>query len=197
MVCVARLEAVKDHATLLDAFARLLDSGRSAELVLVGDGTLRSDLEATIRRRGLGRHVTLTGIVPNSRLAPWLRSADVFVLASSAEGLPVALAEAMACGLASVAADVNGIPELISPNETGLLFNPGDAQCLFGHLARLADDPAFRMRLGRAARRRIVASYDARDCVRRLAALLRDPGGVAADVGAMRPEISAAAYSGG
>jgi glycosyltransferase involved in cell wall biosynthesis len=88
------------------------------------------------------------------------------------EGIPVALMEAMATGLAVVASDISGIPELVDDGETGLLVPPGDPRALADAIERLHDDPALRARLGDAARARVERDFDLRRNAAALAPLL-------------------------
>ena len=102
-----------------------------------------------------GPWLLLTGLValagPRTDIPDLLAAADVFVLTSIREGLPVSLLEAMAAGKAIVAASVGGVPDAISDGETGLLIPPGDAAAAAGAVCRLLDDPALRSSLGRSA----------------------------------------------
>lgn len=156
IIMVGRLQPPKDPVTLVRAFARLRRESFAA--VVVGDGPARPMLETEIRRLGLDGAVELAGEccdVPE-RLA----GADVFVLSSSQEGLPLSILEAMAAGLPVVATAVGGIPELVVDGQTGFLVPRGDAEALAAALARLIDDRALRRRLGTAGRARAEALFD-------------------------------------
>src|SRR5207248_616882 len=104
-------------------------------LSLVGDGPLRSRLEAERAARGLAETVSFAGAVAHDRLQPWYRAADRFVLPSLSEGVPNVLREALACGTPFVASRVGGIPELAADGAS-LLVPPGDAAALAEALAR-------------------------------------------------------------
>jgi colanic acid/amylovoran biosynthesis glycosyltransferase len=177
IVCVARLEPVKGHSVLIDAFARIASAGRPVELLLVGDGRLRATLRRRIQALGLEGLVTCTGVVDNGTLPYLLQTADVFALASYAEGVPVALMEAMASGLPCVATRVNGVPELLVHARSGLLVAPGDVAALASALNVLIDGPRLRARLGEAGRRDVAANYDASMNADRMAAALNTTGG--------------------
>jgi glycosyltransferase involved in cell wall biosynthesis len=151
MVCVASLRREKGHELLIAALPRVLERVPDARLVLVGDGEMRAHLEARVAAEHLEDHVEFAGSVPEvwSRLA----AADVFVLTSVSEAFGMAIVEAMAAGLPVVAPDVGGIPELVVPGESGLLFPAGDHLQLGAHLVELLESPDRRARMAEAARR--------------------------------------------
>ena len=164
-VCVASLIPVKDHVTLLHAFAA---SGRSGStLELVGDGPLEASLRALARELRIDDRVTFSGLLDHDRLLARLRAGewDAIVLASSSsgsehEGIPVSLMEAMAAGLPAVATDSGATRELITDG-AGLLVPSSDRAALADALGRLSADPELRAQLGAAARARIEAAFDA------------------------------------
>jgi glycosyltransferase involved in cell wall biosynthesis len=135
---------------LIHAFAELAKSHEDIRLVLVGDGDDLSECRRIACRAGLGGRVELSGY----RSDAWdrLRHADAFVLPSVNENMPLAMLEAMMCGLPCVASRVGGIPEALSA-DSGLLVAPGDKDALVGAMSRLVDEPGLAARLGaRAAR---------------------------------------------
>ena len=134
--CVASFSPVKQHATLVAAFALLHERHPRARLVLVGAGPLRADIEAQIAALGLGNAVRMLGA--RSDVEQILPALDVFVLASSTEGMSNAILEAQACGLGVVATAVGGNPELVTHGVNGLLVPAADATAL----ARALDDLA-------------------------------------------------------
>lgn len=148
MVSIARLSAPKDHATLLTAFAQATQMAPNLRLALVGDGALRSELEAQSRALNLESRVAFLGV--QADIPGILAAADAKILSSDYEGNPLSVMEAMAAGKAVVASRVGGIPQLISHERDGLLFTAGDSSSLAGYIARLsrADE---RARLGDAA----------------------------------------------
>ena len=146
---VGRLDAQKGHYVLLEALARLRRR-TPARCVIIGEGVKRAALEAQIRRLSLEKAVLLPG--ESTDIASWLSSFDAFALPSLWEGLPNTLLEAMALGLPVVASAVDGIPEAVTDNETGLLVAPRQPEALARRLADLAANPDLRSRLGRQAR---------------------------------------------
>jgi len=176
LLSVGRLAPAKGHSLLLQACAILLDRGVALQLQLVGDGPERSRLQQLARDLGLSEIVRFSGALTSPEVRAALQQAHVFVLPSLAEGIPVVLMEAMASGVACVSCPVNGIPELITHEHTGLLAPPGDAESLATQLQRLATDPALRARLANAGRHRVETAFNAACNLDRLAGLLRaDP----------------------
>jgi glycosyltransferase involved in cell wall biosynthesis len=157
ILSVAHLYRRKDIATLLEAAARMKTPAR---LRIVGDGPERGRLARLCRRRGLDSRVTFRGHVPFAELAAEYRSAGIFCLPSRQEGFGIVLLEAMAAGLAVVAARAGAVPEIVMDGKTGVLVPPGDPETLAEALDGLLRDAALRKRLGEAGERR-AASYDA------------------------------------
>jgi colanic acid/amylovoran biosynthesis glycosyltransferase len=187
IVAVGTLHEVKGQTHLVEACRRLVADGVDIRCELIGDGPDRDALTAQIRAAGLGESVRLLGVLPHDRLAERMRAADVLVAPSvpssdgRREGLPVVLMEAMATGLAVVASDLSGIPELVEDGVTGLLTPPGDPAAIAAALACLAREPELRRRLAAAGRERVQAEYDQDASAQRLVDLFRRhapvPGG--------------------
>jgi glycosyltransferase involved in cell wall biosynthesis len=113
VLSVGNLQEHKGQRLVVQAFALLRQQQPGASLLIVGDGPDRSTLERQIAAAGLKDAVTLVGAVPNTELAQWYSASDVLVLASSREGWPNVLLEAMACGTPVVASRVGGVPEIV------------------------------------------------------------------------------------
>jgi glycosyltransferase involved in cell wall biosynthesis len=143
VVCALRPE--KDLATLIDTFALVRDQAPGLRLLIVGGGSMRESLEARALEHGLGDQCRFQDAASDVRV--WLREMDIFVLPSISEAFSNSLMEAMACGLAVVASNVGGNPELVKEGETGLLFKAGDAQDLVRQLRVLIGDENLRRRL--------------------------------------------------
>lgn len=150
LVMVARFEEQKDHPTLLEALARL--THRPWTLDLVGEGPRQEAMEARARELGLEGRVRFLGY--RDDVAELLAAAQVFVLASWWEGLPLSILEAMRAGLPVVASGVSGVPEAVSDGETGRVVPPGRPEALAGALEELLESAALRARMGRAGRER-------------------------------------------
>ena len=168
---VGNFTAKKDHRTLLEAFAHVAGEHGTAVLVLVGTGPQ----EAAVRRMsavlGLEHRVRLLGSRPD--VPALLPGFDVFALSSRYEGLPIALLEAMAAGVACVATSVGGVPEVVEHGRSGLLVSPGDPAALGTALAKVLEDGELRASLG-AAGAQVGATYDIAPSVRRTMEIYRE-----------------------
>ncbi|MDR3632329.1 MAG: glycosyltransferase family 4 protein [Isosphaeraceae bacterium] len=172
LVCVGRLSEQKGQLVLLEAVRILADEGLDAELVLIGDGPLRSVLEATIDALGLRNHVTLAGWKGSAAVADEVLRSRAFVLPSFAEGLPVVLMEALALGRPVIATRVAGIPELVEPGVNGWLVPPASASALAGAIREALEAPSEQLeRMGKAGATLVAERHDALANARRLADL--------------------------
>jgi len=160
---LGRLVDAKDFTVLFQAVKILIDQGYDISLEIAGDGVEREMLESAINKLDLQTVVSL----PGTRNGPeFLSSIDMFVMSSRREGVPVALLEAMAHGLPIVATAVGGIPETIKDGEEGLLSPSGQPEALAVNIARMIDDQALRVRLGKSAREKVKSCYGIENIVR-------------------------------
>jgi glycosyltransferase involved in cell wall biosynthesis len=175
LISVGRAVAKKGYGDLLEALA-LLPAGLAWRLVHIGGGPERPRLMRRAARLGLGTRIEWRGAQAQDGVLAALREADLFVLASRVakggdrDGLPNVLMEAQSQGLACVATQVSGIPELVRHGETGLLVPSGEPAALAGALAALIADPARRAELGRRGQARLVAEFSHEAWIDRLAA---------------------------
>jgi colanic acid/amylovoran biosynthesis glycosyltransferase len=174
ILCVGRLVPSKGQYVLLAAVSHLVTSIPNIRLRLVGDGPDREELAQAIVAAGLSPYVAVEGSVNQDRIRDYYREADIFVLASFAEGVPVVLMEAMAMEIPCVSTFVAGIPELIRDDIDGILVPPSDDRALAAAIKRLIDDPALRQRLGAAGRRRVIEKYDLDQNVAHLAEIFAE-----------------------
>lgn len=146
LLSVGRLDREKNPLLLLDIIASLHASDPDWRLVLVGDGPMRSEMQARVEELGLAAVVELRGYVPIDGELPLLyRSCDAFLHVSWTEGVPQVLFEAFAAGLPVVATDVGGVAQAVQ--DSALLIPPGDAVAAVTALRRLAGEPQLRRRL--------------------------------------------------
>lgn len=160
IVQVARLDYLKDHITALRTMARLASQAPEAKLLLVGDGPKREVIEAEIKAQHLEGAVQMLGTREDVPELLW--AADVCLLTSISEGIPVTLIEAMAAELPVVATKVGGVPEVVLQGQTGLLAAAGDDAALADCLLRLVRDAELRRRFGQAGRRRAEEMFSQR-----------------------------------
>ena len=157
---VGRLSSEKGQGGLIEAFASVVKSGIDAELVIVGEGPERARLENDIEERNLTDRIHLTGALAEDRVLEEMRQADLFVLTSFSEGLPVVLVEAMAVGIPVVAPHLAGIHEVVEDKVTGYLFNPGSWTELASILACLLSTRRRGESTIEKARLRVVSEFD-------------------------------------
>lgn len=179
LLFVGRLTAIKGLRVLFNALGALRATHGDITLTLIGDGPDRAWAEAEARRIG---GIELLGHRSQGAVAEALADADVLVLPSFAEGVPVVLMEAMAASRPVIATRVGGVAELVEDGVSGRLVAPGDPEALAEAILDLAADPGARARLGAAGCARVRAEFDAETEARRLLALFQGRGG-----GALRP----------
>lgn len=160
VIFVGRLAAVKGVPILIEAFARVLARHPDAHLSVVGDGPERAQAETRVNGLGIGGQVTFHGYQSMAEVAGLLSHADMMVLPSFAEGVPVVLMEAMASGLPVVASRVAGVQELVDDGISGFAVPPGDIDTLVDRLDRLLSDPVLCARMGAAGRAKVEAEFD-------------------------------------
>jgi glycosyltransferase involved in cell wall biosynthesis len=149
MVFVGRLTETKQPLQFVE-IVRLVSRQRpSVRAVLFGDGPLRDEVGALSRRLGIGKNLELRG--RTSEVEPVLSAARVFVLTSRTEGLSIAMAEAMMCGVVPVVANVGDLPDLVRQGETGYLVPPGETEGFARHILSLLDDVGLWKRLSEGA----------------------------------------------
>lgn len=130
LVCVARLAEQKGHLILLEAVNNLVSEGVNLKLTLVGDGTLRTQIESLIEKMNLHDYVEITGWATNSEVKQHILDSQAMILPSFAEGLPVVIMEALALGRPVVTTYIAGIPELLENEVCGLLVPAGSVEDL-------------------------------------------------------------------
>lgn len=155
IISVSRFAFPKDFATLVEALEKIQADYRA---LLVGEGPIRAEVAAALRRPRLASRVQLLGACRD--VPDLLGSSDIFVLSSRSEGLPISILEAMAARLPIVATDVGGVAEAVVDGETGLLVPAGNAKALAAALERLIEDVELRRRLGASGRLRARECFD-------------------------------------
>jgi glycosyltransferase involved in cell wall biosynthesis len=176
LVCIGRLSEQKGQLLLIDAASQLAEKGVAFELVLVGDGELRGEIEKLIEKRNLAKHVRVTGAVSSEQLFEEMLAARALVLPSFAEGLPRVIMEVMALRRPVLTTYVAGIPELVLPGINGWLFPAGSVDALTSAMADCLSRSADELRImGEAAFSRVRERHCAATEVAKLAALFEQP----------------------
>ena len=147
-----RLTAIKGQATLIRAVAEILRQREKIVLLILGEGELRSDLEALSTDLGVAEAVRFLGWRPD--VAAVMAACDIFCLPSLNEGMGKVLVEAMALGKPIIASAVGGIPDLVVPGETGILVQPADGNALAKAILTLCADPAMMRKMGAQGKRK-------------------------------------------
>jgi glycosyltransferase involved in cell wall biosynthesis len=127
MVTVGRLDKQKNPLLLLEAYRVLRQSMRDARLLLIGDGVLRQQIEDRLKQHGLESEVRLCGAMPPADVARHLQSADLFLLSSAYEGMPISVLEALGSGLPVVSTDVGEVARVVHPGINGELVSIHEA----------------------------------------------------------------------
>jgi glycosyltransferase involved in cell wall biosynthesis len=168
---VGTFKPQKGQRQLIEAAETVVPAFPDAHILLLGDGELRAELQARAATSPVAARIHFLG--SRADVPELLAACDIFVLPSLWEGLPIALLEAMASGLPSVASAVSGARQVVVDGETGFLVPPGDVPALAAALAELLSDPERASAMGAAARQRVERAYSARRQAEEHAALYR------------------------
>lgn len=160
LVCVGRLCEQKGQLLLIEAARRLMVEGVNFDLVLAGDGEMRTIIEALVVREHLQGRVRITGWISGGQVRDEILAARALVLPSFAEGLPVVIMEAMALARPVISTFVGGIPELVYTGEHGWLFPAGDVEALTRVMKVCLETPADVLNcMGKAAQERVLVRH--------------------------------------
>jgi sugar transferase (PEP-CTERM/EpsH1 system associated) len=154
---VARLDYLKDHGTAMRTLKRVVQHRNEARLVLVGDGPEKQSIEEMTRCHNLSSNVRLLGL--RTDIPRLLAAADLFLLTSISEGIPLTIIEAMAAGLPVVSTQVGGVAEVVTDGSTAELAPSGDDAKLAEKILRVAEDPRLAQAMGRRGRERAHALF--------------------------------------
>lgn len=172
IICVGRLCSEKGHLILVEAMARL-GTDAAFEVVLVGDGPLRREIEERARSLGIGDRLKMTGWMPAEKIRDELLRSDALVLPSFAEGLPVVIMEAFALERPVIATSIAGIPELVKHGISGWLIPAGSIDSLTAAMREVLSTPAGRLsEMGRAGSMLVREHHDQIKQARKLEALI-------------------------
>ena len=171
---VARLEEVKDHETFLLGAKKLLDKRQDVRFYIVGDGSLRKQLEQKAAALGIREHVTFTGFLQDVEKIE--AALDIAVITSRAEALCLSILESMIAGIPAVGTDSGGVAEVIRHGENGFLIPVGDSDALAERLDELLADDAKRSAFGAQAKKDAEATFLAEQMTRKIEKLYLEAG---------------------
>ncbi len=157
LILMARLEPQKGHRILLEALSLLRNDWPQVRLVCLGEGALKEELIRATRDLKIEKLVHFAGF--QSNVGDWLAAADIGVLPSFYEGLPLTAVETLAAGVPLVATAVDGTPEVVIDGETGLLVPPGNPGAMAEAIGRLAREPGLRRNLAASGRRFVLERF--------------------------------------
>ena len=182
LVNMGRLSEQKGQLLLIEAAAPLHAQDLDFELVIVGDGPLRGELERLIDQHGMRGRVRITGFLDNHGVRRELEAARALVMPSFAEGLPVVIMEALALGRPVISTHIAGIPELVEPGRHGWLVPAGAVEPLVAAMAAaLTADTADLEAMGRAGAARVAERHNVNIEAKKLAELIADPAAIPGD----------------
>ncbi|MFW5802737.1 MAG: glycosyltransferase family 4 protein, partial [Verrucomicrobiota bacterium] len=165
---IARLFDLKGHDVLLKAAARIVPEFPDARFLLVGDGSRRAELEEMASGLGIRANVVFAGLVPPSTIPSYVALMDILAHFSLREGLPRTVVQALAGGVPAVAFDLDGTPEVIENDRTGILCPPEDVDAATDALLKLLRNPQMRRRMGRDGQKRVQQQFDSETMVKQL-----------------------------
>ena len=155
------MDPIKDHVTLLRALRLIITNTivqqRPVQLWIIGDGPERERLQRVIDQENLSDQAELLGEQDN--ISELLSSADVFVLTSLAEGIPMTVLEAAAVGLPVIATDVGGLSEIVQEGESGFLVPSGSPQSIATAIRRYLENPPLLLKHGEVGRQFIIEHF--------------------------------------
>jgi glycosyltransferase involved in cell wall biosynthesis len=165
---IARLFDLKGHDQLMDAAPAIVARHPGVRFFLIGDGVLYDHLVERARRAGILDNFVFAGLVARERIPEMISAMDVVVHTSLREGLARVLPQALAMGKPCVSFNIDGAPEVVIPDETGYLVEPGDAGGLTEAISRLLGDSDLRARMGAAGRRKVDPAFRAETMVEQI-----------------------------
>jgi N-acetyl-alpha-D-glucosaminyl L-malate synthase BshA len=157
LVHVSNFRPVKRPVDCVEILSRVLQRGIKTRLVMVGDGSERTNAEHRARCLGIADKCVFVGEQP--KIVDYLSASDVLLLPSEQESFGLAALEAMACELPVVASRVGGVPEVVTDQETGFLSEVGDVNKMAGDAAKLLTDKELKLAMGKSARESAVSRY--------------------------------------
>ncbi|MEC4678698.1 MAG: glycosyltransferase [Nitrospirota bacterium] len=160
---VGSLRTVKNQMLLINACKTILPRFDQVEVLIVGEGPLKAQLIQAVSRLGFSKEIHFVGAQTN--IPEIMNALDIFVLPSLSEGMPNAVLEAMACGIANIATEVGGVPEVIENNKNGIMIASEDQNALVQSLSHLIEDQNHRKTLGAEGRKKMLSHFNLKKMV--------------------------------
>jgi glycosyltransferase involved in cell wall biosynthesis len=168
---IGSLHWKKGQTSLIEAMGILKKEGIKFQLKIIGEGAERGNIEKAIKEQGVEEYVSLLGAKTEEEVAELLPVADCYIQSSVSEGIPVAIMEAMACGLPVVATNITGIPELVLDGKTGILVESKDVNGMARALLSLYENPELRREMGKQGREWVLEDFTLDGNVKKLSEL--------------------------
>lgn len=179
LVCVGRLHEQKGQLLLIEAVGQLKSRGIRCEVVLIGDGPMRGEIEEKIRELQLHHSIALSGAAPTDEMIRLIESSRALVLPSFAENFPSVIMEVFALGRPVIATYVGGVPELVEPGKSGWLVPAGNVDALADAMRQAITAPAFQLEaMGQEGAKRVARSHLTEMQAARLLTMFRSAGEV-------------------
>jgi len=166
---IGRLDSQKGHTVLLKAVKILLSEQQNIQVYFFGKGPDENSLKDRVKKHGLDEYVDFMGTTDN--IYHCISQMDIITIPSLWEGLPNILLEAMALGRPVIASKIEGISEVVTDNETALLFNPGNETELSNAILRLISDKDLTQKIGANAKKHVIDNFSIEECVNKTTAL--------------------------
>tara|TARA_Y100000591_G_C21823755_1_gene695247 strand:- start:163 stop:1257 length:1095 start_codon:yes stop_codon:yes gene_type:complete len=161
---VGTIKSIEDHngiECLIDAAKIVIEEyKKDISFHIIGDGSLRSDLEKKAKHLNLENKIKFVGFVKHENVIKYFNELSIFIAVSERESFGVSILEAASCGIPSITSDVGGLVEVNVNNETGLIINPDDPRRLASSIVKLYDDRDLRLKLGKNARKRVEKKFN-------------------------------------
>jgi len=154
---LSRLDRVKDHTTVVNAFADVLSKRKDCLLMIVGDGPERENIERRVQELGISKYVRMVGFTDEVHL--YLSAMDLFLQPSREEGLSMTILEAMASGVPVIATPVGGTPEMIEDGVTGRLVGVADPRALSSAMVESIEEPERFLQMAKRALEKVKESF--------------------------------------
>ncbi|MCZ6694891.1 MAG: glycosyltransferase, partial [Bacteroidetes bacterium] len=176
-ICMGIVKALEDSygiEYLIRAFKIVVDKGYDSNLLIVGDGSLRKNLEKLTKTLNLSNAVKFIGRVDNYTVVEYLQKMDIFVIPSIRESFGVAAVEASSCAIPVIASKIGGLSEVVIDEKTGFLVAPGDTESIAAKIIKLIEEPLLRQQFGKEGRKFVISNFEWELCASKMEGIYND-----------------------